>query len=134
MKIGTSPIKIGHVVKHEQFPQFGYCRKIVSATLTPTSDLGDVLQLAGGETEYKLYDAADTPDNAVVLVDESILDVRPESGTAVVDVVVLFRGACGVSDGALTATVTAGAQTTALHNLLEDAGIQVLTQSAQENN
>ncbi len=126
--IANRPQKIGNVVKYEQGTEHGYCREVISVLLTPTSENGDVLRDNGGT--YELVNAANVANAAAVLIDNDVYDLRPESGTATVEVAALVRGDAVVAEQALNyaADVNTPAERADAAAALEALGILARTQ------
>lgn len=126
--VATREDKLGSVVKFEEAPQHGYCREVKSVTLTPTSEIGDVLYDNSGN--LALVDVANTANTEAVLVDTTVYDKRPESGTANVDMAVLVRGSAIVADSGLNyaADVDTQNEKDAVNAVLEGLGILVRKQ------
>lgn len=84
--------KAGDVIKHEYAPQNGFCREVLSLTLTPTSQIGDVV------ADGALVLVANTTDELGVIVDPAVYNLRPTTGTVVASVACLVRGPAIVGD------------------------------------
>lgn len=128
-KVAERDDKLGNLLKMEQGKEWGYCRKTATVTLTPTSDIGDVLYDVAGD--LTLVNVANTASAEAIIVDPNIIALRPASGTADVEVAVLFRGAAVVADSALNynADINTPAEIAALHDALEALGIAVRKQA-----
>lgn len=90
--VANRETKAGDVIKHEYAPQNGYCRELLTLTLTPTSQIGDVV--TGGS----LVTVATTADDLAVIVDPAVYNLRPTTGTASAQVACLVRGPAIVGD------------------------------------
>lgn len=121
--IATRPQKIGNVVKYEEGTNHGYCREMISVLLTPTSENGDVLRDNAGT--FELVDAANVANAAAILIDNDVYDLRPDTGTATVEVAALVRGDAIVAEQALNyaADVDTPAERAAAAAALEALGI-----------
>lgn len=126
--IATRGDKLGSLLKYEEAPQHGYCRATKSVTLTPTSEIGDVLYDNSGN--LALVDVANTANAEAILIDKEVYNKRPTTGTANVELAVLVRGSAIVADAALNyaADVDTPAEKTAVNDVLEALGILVRTQ------
>lgn len=121
--IASRPQKLGNVVKYEQGSEHGFCREVKTITLTPTSAIGDVLY--DNTTTLALVDAANVASAEAILVDNDVYTLRPDTGTADVDLAVLVRGDAIVAEQALTyaADVNTPAERAAAAAALEALGI-----------
>jgi len=126
--IATRSAKLGNLVKYEEGTEHGYCREMKTVTLTPTSEIGDVLYDVAGD--LALVAVANTASAEAILVDTNVTELRPATGTAVVSCAVLVRGAAIVADNALNfnADIDTGAEKLALYAVLEALGILVREQ------
>lgn len=126
--IATREDKLGNLVKYEQGTEHGFCREVKTVTLTPTSAIGDVLYDNAGNLE--LVAVANTAAAEAILVDATVYDKRPATGTAVVDMAVMVRGDAIVADGALkyAGDIDSPAEIAALHAQIESLGILVREQ------
>tara|TARA_R110002126_G_scaffold34517_5_gene106815 strand:+ start:334 stop:726 length:393 start_codon:yes stop_codon:yes gene_type:complete len=126
--IATRADKLGSLVKYEQGTEQGFCREVKTVTLTPTSSIGDVLYDNAGDLE--LVAVANTANAEAILVDTTVYDLRPATGTVDVSMAVLVRGSAIVADKALNynADINTDAEILALHAVLEAAGILVRAQ------
>lgn len=120
--------KLGNLVKYEQGTEHGFCREVMTVTLTPTSSIGDVLVDAAGK--LVLVDVAGTANAEAVLVDTNVYDLRPASGTVDADLAVMVRGDAILADKALkyNADINTDAEIAALHAVLAAKGMLVREQ------
>lgn len=127
-QVATREDKLGALIKFEEAPQHGYCREVKSVTLTPTSEIGDVLYDNAGN--LALVDVANTANTEAILIDPEVYANRPDSGTANVDMAVLVRGAAIVADDMLNyaADVDTQNEKDAVNAVLEGLGILVREQ------
>lgn len=126
--IATRADKLGNLVKYEQGTNHGYCRENLTVTLTPTSAIGDVLYDNAGN--LALVDVANTNNASAVLVDTTVYDLRPSTGTSNVTMAVMVRGDAILADDALNyaADVDTANEKAAVNAVLEGLGILVRTQ------
>lgn len=126
--IATRGDKLGSVLKYEQAPEHGYCRATKSVTLTPTSEIGDVLYDNAGN--LALVNVANTAGAEAILIDKEVYNKRPASGTANVEMAVLVRGAAIVAGASLNyaADVDTDNEKAAVNAVLEGLGILVRSQ------
>lgn len=126
--IATRSAKLGNLIKSEYGTEHGYCREMKTVTLTPTSEIGDVLYDVTGD--LALVNQINTASAEAVLVDADITELRPATGTAVVSCAVLVRGPAVVADTALNynADIDTDNEKAALYAVLEALGILVRTQ------
>lgn len=123
--IATREDKLGNLVKFEEAPEHGYCREVRSVTLTPTSEIGDVLYDNAGN--LALVDVLNTANTEAVLVDTTVYTKRPSTGTVNVDMAVMVRGSAILSASALNyaADVDTANEKAAVNAVLESLGILV---------
>lgn len=126
--IATREDKLGSVVKFEENTDHGYCRATATVTLTPTSEIGDVLYDNTGK--LVLVDAANTANIEAILIDTNVYKKRPVSGTADAELAVLVRGSAIVAKQSLNfnADINTDAEKLALYDALEALGILVKEQ------
>lgn len=127
-QVATREDKLGALLKYEEAPEHGYCRKELSVTLSPTSEIGDVLRDNAGN--YVLVDVANTANASAILIDTNVYSLRPSTGTANVTVTCLVRGSAIVVDDMLNyaADVDLQAEKDAVNAVLEGLGILVRSQ------
>lgn len=127
-KISTTGISLGDVVKHEYGKEWGFCRKTVTVTLTPTTKVGDVLAVSNGV--YSLVTAATTANTAGILVDGGLFDLIPASGTVNVQAAVLVDGPAVIGDELINfdADVNTTAEKAAVLAVLETLKIKARKQ------
>ena len=77
------------IVKYEQALNHGFSRKVVTVTLTPESELGDVL--ANTDDVWSLVTVATTTNELAVLIDPEIYAQKPTTGTAEVKATVIYQ-------------------------------------------
>lgn len=120
--------KLGNLVKYEENTAHGFCREVKSVTLTPTSEIGDVLYDNAGN--LVLVDVLNTASTEAILVDPTVYTKRPATGTANVEMAVMVRGSAIVADDALNyaADVDLDAEKAAVNAVLEGLGILVREQ------
>jgi len=98
-QVATREDKLGALLKYEEAPEHGFCRKVLSVTLSPTSEIGDVMYDNSGN--YALVDVANTANAAAILIDRDVYTNRPSTGTSNVNTVCLVRGSAIVADDML---------------------------------
>ncbi len=127
-QVATREDKLGALLKYEEAPEHGFCRKTLTVTLSPTSEIGDVMYDNAGN--YALVDVANTASAAAVLIDTNVYSLRPSTGTSNVAVACLVRGSAIVADDMLNyaADVNLDAEKTAVNAVLEGLGILVREQ------
>lgn len=114
------PVRVGDVVQFETFTEYGYCRKLIR-NITPAVDytIGQVVKPDGSAWVTTAAFGGiflGTTDGKNVAV----------AGTAT-DIVVLYRGVCGVGNGYLKPAATA-AVFKEMSGLIDAAGIKILEQ------
>lgn len=126
--VATREDKLGNLLKMESHKEWGFCRKTTSVTLTPTSDIGDVLYDSSGN--LTLVNNANVANAEAILIDTDVVTKRPTTGTANVQAVVLYRGDAVVADKALNynADIDTDAKKSALYAQLDSLRIAVRTQ------
>ena len=120
------PVRVGDVLQFETFSEYGYCRKIIRA-VTPSVEytIGQVVKLDGSvwatTTAFGgiFIGTADGKNTAV-------------AGTAT-DIVVLYRGVCGIGNAYLKPAATATVFKE-LSGLIDAAGIKVMEQPVNAMN
>lgn len=127
-KIAEREDKLGNLLKMETGKEFGFCRETMSVTLTPSSDIGDVLYDNSGNLE--IVSQANTANASAILIDPTVVAKRPATGSTVVDVAVLVRGPSVVADDALNcdSDIDTDAEKQALYDVLKSLGIVVRKQ------
>lgn len=124
----TDTNRLSNLVKHELWPETGYCRKevIVNEATAKTYAVGTVLGKVTADGKYKIavQTAVDGSEvaAAIVLADQSI------AATTDTKVVVYTKGPLEVSRDALVldATYNLDAEKQAVYDALEALGINVL--------
>lgn len=126
--IATDTARLSNLVKHELWPETGYCRKevIVNEAAAKTYAVGTVLGKVTADGKYKIavqtaVDGSQTAA-AIVMADQAI------PATTDTKVVVLIKGPLEVSRDALVldATYDQAAEKQAVYDALEAKGINVL--------
>ncbi len=127
--IATDTARFSNLVKHELWPETGYCRKevTVNEAAIKTYAVGTVLGKVTATGKYKI--AVETAVDgskvaaALVIADQSIAAATDTK------VVVLQKGPAEISKGALVldATYDNDAKKDAVYSSLEAVGINILT-------
>lgn len=126
--VATDTARLSNLVKHELWPETGYCRKevIVNEAAAKTYAVGTVLGKVTADGKYKIavqtaVDGSQTAA-AIVVADQAI------PATTDTKVVVLIKGPLEVSRDALVldATYDQAAEKQAVYDALEAKGINVL--------
>lgn len=126
--VATDTNRLSNLVKHELWPETGYCRKevIVNEATAKTYAVGTVLGKVTADGKYKIavqtaVDGSQTAA-AIVIADQAI------PATTDTKVVVLIKGPLEVSRDALVldATYDQAAEKQAVYDALEAKGINVL--------
>jgi hypothetical protein len=127
-KIAEREDKLGNLLKMESGKEWGFCRETMSVTLTPSSDIGDVLYDNAGD--LALVAQVNTANASAVLIDPTVVAKRPATGSTVVNVAVLVRGPSVVADAALNfnADINTDGEKQALYDVLKGLGIVVRKQ------
>lgn len=123
----TRANKVGNVVKYEQALDHGFAREAVTATLTPTSIVGDVYANVAGT--WALVTALTTGNELGVLVEANAEGLRPATGTANVTVTMLKSNSIVVLEQLnFGADIDTQSEIDAVIAQLESQGIKVRTQ------
>lgn len=98
-KVATRDPKLGNLLKYEEGTPVGYCRKVVTVNEAAESEyqIGTLLGFDG--TDYKI--STDGAVDGSEVVAAICIENKTVAATTDTEVVVLFRGPCGVSKGAL---------------------------------
>lgn len=127
--VATDTPRVSNLVKHELWPETGYCRKVVTVNeaTAKTYQVGTVLGKVTADGKYKIavQTAVDGSQTAAAIV----LDDYSIAGTTDTKVLVLIQGPAEVSQGALVldASYDQQAEKDAVYASLEALGINVLT-------
>lgn len=127
--VATDTARLSNLVKHEHWPETGYCRKVVTVNeaAIKTYAVGTVLGKVTADGKYKIavQTAVDGSQTAAAIV----IDDYSIAATTDTKVLVLIQGPAEVSQGALVldASYDQQAEKDAVYASLEALGINVLT-------
>lgn len=121
--------RVSNLVKHELWPETGYCRKVVTVNeaAIETYQVGTVLGKVTADGKYKI--AVQTAVDGSAVADAIVLGDYTIAATTDTEVLVLIKGPAEVSQGALVldATYDLDAEKAVVYASLEAKGINVLT-------
>ncbi len=121
--------RVSNLVKHELWPETGYCRKVVTVNeaAIKTYQVGTVLGKVTADGKYKI--AVQTAVDGSAVADAIVLGDYTIAATTDTEVLVLIKGPAEVSQGALVldATYNLDAEKEVVYASLEAKGINVLT-------
>lgn len=125
----TDKARLSNLVKHELWPETGYCRKVVTVNeaAAKTYVVGTVLGKVTADGKYKI--AVQTAVDGSNVADAIVIDNYSIAATTDTKVLVLIKGPAEVSKDALVldATYDQQAEKDAVYAALEAKGINVLT-------
>lgn len=125
----TDTARLSNLVKHELWPETGYCRKVVTVNeaAIKTYAVGTVLGKVTADGKYKI--AVQTAIDGSNVADAIVLGDYTIAATTDTKVLVLIKGPAEVSQDALVldATYDQQAEKDAVYAALEAKGINVLT-------
>jgi hypothetical protein len=137
--IDTRSTRLGAVLQYEDHPEYGHCRKVVTANEAAIKSyvIGTVLGLVTATGKYKILEATavDGSQNfAGIYIGKPDGDNKQSiAATTDTSVTVLFRGPAGVGKSYLVfgASVDTAPELAAVYAQMEAVGIQVLDQPNQ---
>lgn len=125
----TDVARTSNLVKHELWPETGYCRKevVVNEAAAKEYVVGTVLGKVTASGKYKV--AVETAADGSKVAAALVLSAQSIPATTDTKIVVLVKGPAEVSKGALVldATYDNAAKQDAVYASLEAVGINVLT-------
>ena len=127
--VATDTARVSNLVKHELWPETGFCRKVVTVNeaTAKTYAVGTVLGKVTADGKYKIavQTAVDGSQTAAAIV----IDDYSIAATTDTKVLVLIKGPAEVSQGALVldASYDLDAEKDAVYASLEALNINVLT-------
>lgn len=127
--VATDTPRLSNLVKHEHWPETGFCRLVVTVNeaTAKTYQVGTVLGKVTADGKYKIavQTAVDGSQTAAAIV----LDDYSIAATTDTKVLVLIKGPAEVSKGALVldASYDLDAEKAAVYASLEALNINVLT-------
>lgn len=125
----TDVSRTSNLVKHELWPETGYCRKevVVNEAAARSYVVGTVLGKVTASGKYKV--AVETATDGSKVAAALVLSAQSIPATTDTKIVVLVKGPAEVSKGALVldATYDNAAKQDAVYASLEAVGINVLT-------
>lgn len=126
--VATDSARLSNLVKHELWPETGYCRKevIVNEATAKSYVVGTVLGKVTADGKYKI--AVQTASDGSNVAAAIVLDNQSIPATTDTKVVVYTKGPLEVSRDALVldATYDLAAEKLAVYEALEAKGINVL--------
>jgi hypothetical protein len=137
--IDTRSTRLGAVLQYEDHPEYGHCRKVVTANeaAIKTYAIGTVLGQVTANGKYKILEATavDGSQNfAGIYIGKPDGDNKQTiAATTDTSVTILFRGPAGVGKSYLVfgASVDTAPELAAVYAQMEAVGIQVLDQPNQ---
>lgn len=120
--------RLSNLVKHELWPETGYCRKEVTVNEAAAKSyvIGTVLGKVTADGKYKI--AVQTAVDGSAVADAVVIEAKAIPATTDTKVIVLIKGPAEVSQGALVldATYDLAAEKAAVYAALEAKGINCL--------
>lgn len=137
--IDTRSTRLGAVLQYEDHPEFGHCRKVVTANEAAIKSyvIGTVLGQVTANGKYKILEATavDGSQNFAGIYIGTPTGDNKQSIAATTDtqVAILFRGPAGVGKANLVfgASVDTAPELAAVYVQMEAVNIQVIDQPAQ---
>jgi hypothetical protein len=127
--VAQDTARLSNLVKHELWPETGYCRKVVTVNeaAEATYAVGTVLGKVTADGKYKI--AVQTAIDGSEIADAVVLGDYTIAAATDTQVLVLVKGPAEVSQDALVldATYDQDAEKAAVYAALEAKGINVLT-------
>lgn len=127
--VATDTARCSNLVKHELWPETGYCRKVVTVNeaAIKTYAVGTVLGKVTADGKYKI--AVQTAVDGSAVAAAIVIDDYSIAATTDTKVLVLIKGPSEVSQGALVldASYDLQAEKDVVYASLEALGINVLT-------